>query len=88
MVKSKKFACGERIQRFLMAFFILLVMALQGSGHFLIGLILLCFMAIMLVIYGLFDFCPSTYFLNKFLGSCYCQCNGSESSKTGTSTQN
>ena len=74
MVKSKKLACAERVQRFLMAFFILVVMGLWAKGYSVAGLALLAFMAVMLVIYGLFDFCPSTYVLTKILGSCYCEC--------------
>jgi hypothetical protein len=74
MVKSKTFLCAERIQRFMMAFFILVVMALWAKGLSIAGLALLAFMAVMLVVYGLFDFCPSTWFLTKLFGSCYCQC--------------
>lgn len=73
-MKSKKFACAERIQRFLIAFMLLVVMGLWAKGLSVAGLALLAFIAIMLVIYGLFDFCPSTWVLTKLLGSCYCPC--------------
>ena len=73
-MKAKRFMCGERIQRFLMAFMMLIILALLSKGLMTIALVLLAFVAIMLVIYGLFDFCPSTWLLTKFFGSCYCEC--------------
>ena len=74
MVKSKKFLCAERIQRFLMAFMMLIILALLAKGITLVALGLLAFVAIMLTIYGFFDFCPSTWMLTKLLGSCFCEC--------------
>jgi ABC-type bacteriocin/lantibiotic exporter with double-glycine peptidase domain len=73
-MKARKFFCGERIQRFLMAFMMLIILGLLAKGMNLAALILLAFVAIMLTIYGLFDFCPSTWMLNKIFGSCYCEC--------------
>jgi hypothetical protein len=73
-MKAKKFFCGERIQRFLMAFMMLIILGLLAKGMNLAALILLAFVAIMFTIYGLFDFCPSTWILNKIFGSCYCEC--------------
>jgi len=73
-MKSKKFACAERLQRFLMAFMMLVVLTLLAKGMSVIALALLSFVAIMLFIYGLFDFCPSTWILTKFFDSCYCEC--------------
>jgi len=80
-MKSKKFLCGERLQRFLMAFIMLIILALLSKGLNVIALALLAFVAIMLVVYGLFDFCPSTWILNKFFGSCYCECKDENESK-------
>jgi hypothetical protein len=77
-MKAKKFLCGERIQRFLMAFMMLIILGLLAKGMNLAALILLAFVAIMLTIYGLFDFCPSTWFLTKIFGSCYCECKDEE----------
>jgi len=73
-MKSKKFVCGERIQRFLMAFMMIVILMLLANGVNTVALALLAFVAIMLVIYGLFDFCPSTWMLTKLFGSCYCEC--------------
>ena len=73
-MKAKKFLCGERLQRFLMAFMMLLIMVLLAKGAEVIALVLLAFVAIMLFIYGVYDFCPSTWLLTKLFGSCYCEC--------------
>jgi len=73
-MKSKKFVCAERMQRFLMAFMMLLILVLLAKGVTTVALALLAFVAIMLVIYGMFDFCPSTWMLTKLFGSCYCEC--------------
>jgi len=73
-MKSKKFVCAERMQRFLMAFMMLIILVLLAKGVTTVALALLAFVAIMLVVYGLFDFCPSTFVLTKLFGSCYCEC--------------
>lgn len=73
-MKANKFLCGERLQRFLMAFMMLLIMVLLAKGAEVVALVLLAFVAIMLFIYGVFDFCPSTWLLTKLFGSCYCEC--------------
>ena len=77
-MKSKKFVCGERLQRFLMAFMMIVILLLLANGATTIALALLAFVAIMLFIYGVFDFCPSTWMLNKLFGSCYCECKEEE----------
>ena len=77
-MKSKKFVCGERLQRFLMAFMMIVILMLLANGATTIALALLAFVAIMLFIYGIFDFCPSTWMLNKLFGSCYCECKEEE----------
>jgi len=77
-MKSKKFMCAERLQRFMMSFMMLLILVLLAKGLSTIGLALLAFVAIMLFIYGVFDFCPSTWMLTKIFGSCFCECKGEE----------
>ncbi len=77
-MKSKKFVCAERMQRFLMAFMMLVILALLAKGLMTVALVLLAFIAIMLVVYGMFDFCPSTWALTKLFGSCYCECKEEE----------
>jgi len=79
MVKTKKFWCAERVQRLMMSIFLLIILGLLSKGHnTLAAMILISFMSIMLFIYFIFDFCPSTWMLSKLLGSCYCECEGSE----------
>jgi NhaP-type Na+/H+ and K+/H+ antiporter len=77
-MKAKKFACAERLQRFLMSFVMFIILGLLAKGHSVIGLALLAFVSIMLFIYGIFDFCPSTWILTKIFGSCYCECKDEE----------
>jgi hypothetical protein len=77
-MKAKKFLCAERIQRFMMAFMLLIILGLLATNHMVAGLALLAFIAIMLTIHGAFDFCPSTVFLTKMFGSCYCECKDEE----------
>ncbi|GAB6045908.1 hypothetical protein JCM11957_15060 [Caminibacter profundus] len=73
-MKTKKFWCAERVQRLVMSMFLLLILALLAKGYTVVGLGLLAFMAIMLFIHFVFDFCPSTVVLQKLFGSCYCEC--------------
>jgi len=64
-----------------MAFMMLVILALLSKGLSIVALALLAFVAIMLFIYGLFDFCPSTWILSKFFDSCYCECKDENESK-------
>jgi len=66
--------CAERITRFMTAGMILFIMFLLTQGSATIALGLLAFIAVMMVIWGAFDFCPSIWMLSKFLPSCYCKC--------------
>ena len=75
-MKTKKFWCAERVQRLMMSMFSLLILVFLAKGMTTVGLALLAFMSVMLFIYFVFDFCPSTWVLNKILGSCYCECEG------------
>jgi len=77
-MKSRKFACAERLQRFLVSFMMVLILVLLAKGATTIALGLLAFIAIMFFIYGMFDFCPSTWILTKLFGSCYCECKEEE----------
>jgi len=73
-MKAKKLWCAERIQRLIMSMFLLLILALLAKGYSVAGLALLAFMSVMLFVYFIFDFCPSTVILEKIFGSCYCEC--------------
>jgi len=77
-MKTKKFWCAERVQRLVMSMFLLLILALLAKGYTVVGLGLLAFMAIMLFIHFVFDFCPSTVVLQKLFGSCYSECKEEE----------
>lgn len=56
--------CAEQIQRFLMAGMIALATWLIHNG-LASGLYLMGFIIIMIIIWGIFDFCPSIYFIQK-----------------------
>jgi hypothetical protein len=66
--------CAERVTRFMTVGMILFVMFALTQGMTTLALGLLLFMAIMMTIWGAFDFCPSIWMLKKFLPSCYCEC--------------
>ena len=75
-MKTNKFWCAERVQRLVMSIFALLILVLLAKGLATIGLALLAFLSVMLFVFFVFDFCPSTWILNKIFGSCYCECKG------------
>ncbi len=75
-MKAKKFWCAERVQRLVMSIFTLIILFLLAVGQSLAAIILLAFMSVMLFIYFIFDFCPSTWILTKIFESCYCECKG------------
>jgi len=75
-MKTNKFWCAERVQRLMMSVFALIILVFLAKGYSTVGLALLAFLSIMLFIYFIFDFCPSTWMLNKIFGSCYCECKG------------
>lgn len=56
--------CAERIQRFLMAAIIALGTWLLYSGVS-EGVYLLGFVVVMIIAWGIFDFCPSIFFIKK-----------------------
>jgi len=63
--------CFEKVQRLMMAAMIALgaALAVYGIGF---GFILLGFIAAMVLIWGVADFCPSSWFLSKIgLPACY-----------------
>ena len=65
--------CAERVTRFMTVGMLFVVMYFVGANP-MIALILLGFIAVMMTIWGAFDFCPSIWVLKKFLPSCYCEC--------------
>jgi hypothetical protein len=71
--------CAERVTRILTAFMLVIIMGFLAKGMQMVALVLLAFMAIMMTIWALFDFCPSIWMMRKILPSCYCPCEEKES---------
>jgi len=65
--------CAERVTRFMTVGMLIVIMYFVGANAT-IALGLLAFMAVMMMIWGAFDFCPSIFMLRKILPSCYCKC--------------
>jgi len=65
--------CAERVTRFMTVAMLLVIMYFVGANTT-IALALLAFMAVMMMIWGAFDFCPSIFMMKKILPSCYCKC--------------
>lgn len=61
--------CAERIQRLLMAFVLTISLFLVTAGS-VYGLFLLGFVIVMILVWGVTDFCPSIWLLRKLIGSC------------------
>ena len=72
--------CAERVTRFMTVGMIFIIMYFVGVNAT-IALALLSFMAIIMMIWGAFDFCPSIWMLRKFLPSCYCECPKEENNE-------
>lgn len=62
--------CVERVQRLMMAIMLGLIMGFAGAKMFAVAFVLQLFVIIMLVIWAITDFCPSTYILKKILPPC------------------
>lgn len=62
--------CVQRVQRFMMAFMILLSVGLMHMGFFYEGSALLGFISFMIIVWAIFDFCPSIFLLKKIMPDC------------------
>ncbi len=62
--------CVERIQRLMMAIFIIASIGVLHGYDFYIGTYMLLFMAVMLAVWAVTNFCPSIWMLSKFLPKC------------------
>jgi hypothetical protein len=62
--------CVERVQRLMMAMMLGIIMGLAGAGMMKLAFLLQLFMMIMLIVWGLTNFCPSTSILKKILPPC------------------
>jgi hypothetical protein len=72
--------CAERVTRFMTVVMMLVIMYFVGTNTT-IALGLLAFVAIMMAIWGAFDFCPSIWVMKKILPSCYCECPKEENNE-------
>ncbi|QOG12140.1 phosphoribosylaminoimidazole synthetase [Arcobacter sp. FWKO B] len=61
--------CGEKLQRFLMAFVLLVAFYFMSIGS-IVGVVLQFFVIGMILVWAITDFCPSIWFFNKFFGKC------------------
>ena len=62
--------CAEKIQRFLMAIVLTLAMFLFASNQMLYAMILQTLVVVMVIVWALFDFCPSLWIFAKLFGTC------------------
>jgi len=67
--------CAENVARALTSIVIVLIIAIFAKGHQTLALAFLAFVSIMMMIWAVFDFCPSIWLLSKFLPRCYCKCD-------------
>lgn len=63
--------CAEKIQRFLMAIVLTAAMFLFANNQMLYAMIVQTLVIVMVVVWALFDFCPSLWVFKKVFGSCY-----------------
>ncbi|PID47421.1 MAG: hypothetical protein CR967_04285 [Proteobacteria bacterium] len=62
--------CVERIHRIIMAIFIIASIGVMHGYDFFIGTYMLVFMAVMLLIWALTNFCPGVFILKKLIPTC------------------
>ena len=67
--------CVERVARAINSIVLLVIIAIFAKGYETFALAFLAFVSIMMMIWALFDFCPSIWLLSKFLPKCYCECD-------------
>ncbi len=61
--------CAEKIQRFLMAFVLLVAFYFMSIGS-VIGTVLQLFVILMIIVWAISDFCPSLWIFGKIFGHC------------------
>jgi hypothetical protein len=62
--------CAERIQRFLMAIVLTVALFLFASNQMLYAMIIQTLVIVMIIVWALFDFCPSLWVFGKVFGKC------------------
>ncbi len=62
--------CAEKIQRFLMAIVLTLALFLFASNQMLYAMIIQTLVIVMVIVWAIFDFCPSLWLFEKIYGKC------------------
>jgi len=62
--------CAQRIQRLLTAVVLSIVLLLFLNSYILYAAILQGFVIVMMLLWGLFNFCPALWFLKKIFPPC------------------
>lgn len=62
--------CAEKIQRFLMAIMLTVILVLFTTGYVQIAVVLQTLVIVMVVVWAFTDFCPSLWLFKKIFGSC------------------
>ncbi|WP_295055629.1 phosphoribosylaminoimidazole synthetase [Sulfuricurvum sp.] len=62
--------CAEKIQRFLMAAVLTIALFLFADGEMLYAMILQTLVIVMVIVWALFDFCPSLWIFKRVFGKC------------------
>jgi len=62
--------CAEKIQRFLMAIVLTVIMVLFVTGQMQLAVILQTFVIVMIIVWAFTDFCPSIWMFRKLFGPC------------------
>ena len=62
--------CAEKIQRFLMAIVLTVILVLFSSGNIQLAVVLQTLVIVMVVVWALTDFCPSLWAFGKLFGKC------------------
>ncbi len=62
--------CAQRIHRIVMAIFIIASIGIMHGYDFYIGTYMMVFMAVMLLVWAIADFCPVLFVLRKILPDC------------------
>jgi hypothetical protein len=68
--KGNMIMCAEKIQRFLMAIVLTVAMVLFASNQMLYAMILQTLVVVMVIVWALFDFCPSLWIFAELFGNC------------------
>jgi len=71
--------CAERVAR-IPSIIMMFVILYFISANIVVAEALIVFVAAMMTVWALFDFCPSIWLFSKFLPKCYCECDKKDNS--------